>query len=238
MKFYSAWYCPFAQRAWMTLLLKKIDFEYIEVDPYRKSTWWLTISRDKAQVPVIVSPNRDQPGETTIIDSTRVVEYLDELVPDMHPLMPRDPNRRAENRYWMDHVNNRIVPYLYRFLQATDEGDYREESKNNLLAGLQKIASAMSNDGPFFDDSNICAIDILLAPIAYRIEVLLGHYRDFLLPDQGEAWTRYHQWYRAVLEDPAFRATSTDHENYRQRLIEFYLPYSQGEGQKDVAQVK
>lgn len=50
MKFHSAWYCPFAQRAWMTLLLKEIDFAYIEVDPYRKSAWWLTISRDKALV--------------------------------------------------------------------------------------------------------------------------------------------------------------------------------------------
>ena len=29
MKLYSAWYCAFAQRARMTLLLKEIDFEYI-----------------------------------------------------------------------------------------------------------------------------------------------------------------------------------------------------------------
>ena len=34
MKLYSAWYCPFAQRAWMTLVHKEIDFNLIEVDPY------------------------------------------------------------------------------------------------------------------------------------------------------------------------------------------------------------
>ena len=33
MKFYCAWYRPFAQRAWMTIMLIDIDFEYMEVDP-------------------------------------------------------------------------------------------------------------------------------------------------------------------------------------------------------------
>ena len=36
LKLYAAWYCPFAQRAWMGLLHKSLAFEYIEVDPYRK----------------------------------------------------------------------------------------------------------------------------------------------------------------------------------------------------------
>ena len=31
LKFYSAWYCPFAQRVWMALLHKGLAFEYIEV---------------------------------------------------------------------------------------------------------------------------------------------------------------------------------------------------------------
>jgi glutathione S-transferase len=34
MKLYNAWYCPFAQRAWMALVYKGIDFEYVEVDHY------------------------------------------------------------------------------------------------------------------------------------------------------------------------------------------------------------
>ncbi|MBV2127308.1 MAG: glutathione S-transferase N-terminal domain-containing protein [Candidatus Thiodiazotropha endolucinida] len=51
LKFYSAWYCPFAQTAWMALLYKQLDFEYIEVDPYQKSQWWLEISRNSAISP-------------------------------------------------------------------------------------------------------------------------------------------------------------------------------------------
>ncbi|MFA9420073.1 MAG: glutathione S-transferase N-terminal domain-containing protein [Gammaproteobacteria bacterium] len=41
MKFYNAWYCPFAQRAWMALVYKDIDFDYIEIDPYDFTDSWL-----------------------------------------------------------------------------------------------------------------------------------------------------------------------------------------------------
>ena len=36
-KLYSAWFCPFAQRAWIALLAKGTEFEYVEKDPYNKT---------------------------------------------------------------------------------------------------------------------------------------------------------------------------------------------------------
>ena len=221
----------------MTLLLKGIDFEYIEVDPYRTSKWWLSISRNTSKVPVIVTRDSDAQSEFTIVDSTRIVEYLDELVPDKHPLLLETPNERAEQRYWMDHVNQGVVPYLYRFLQAKDAGEYRDDSRRHLVKGLKKFAEVLSEKGPYFNGPDIGVLDILLVPFAYRIDVLLGHYRDFHLPREGEGWEKYQRWYESMLDLPVFKATSTDYENYRERLIEFYSPYSQGEGQKDVAQV-
>ena len=98
LKFYCAWYCPFAQRAWMALLHKGLDFEYIEVDPYRESPWWLHISRNRSKVPVIVSSPGNATESTTVIDSTRVLEYLEDLVPDRNPLYPGDAN--AKGRAW------------------------------------------------------------------------------------------------------------------------------------------
>ncbi len=76
MKLYNAWYCPFAQRAWMALVYKGIDFEYVEVDPYDYSDWWLEVSRGAALVPVVVQPDSDGDGETTIVESNRILEYL------------------------------------------------------------------------------------------------------------------------------------------------------------------
>ena len=226
MKFYSAWYCPFAQRVWFALLLKAIDFEYIEVDPYHKSDWWLKVSRNSAKVPVIVTPNKSKQGELTVIESTRIVEYLDELITEIQPLQPQGPNERAEQRYWLDHIDKAIIPYFYRFLQAKDGEGYRDQSKQQMLAGLESITQAMGQSGPFFYGNQISMIDIQLAPFAYRIDVLLGHYREFILPRHGGNWVRYQRWYQSILEEPAFKQTSTANEDYTRRLIKFYLRYT------------
>lgn len=236
LKFYSAWYCPFAQRAWMALLHKELDFEYIEVDPYRKSTWWLKISRNRAKVPVIVSTVGNANRPTTVIDSTRVLEYLEDLAPDRNPLYPGDANARTELRFWGDHINQRIVPYMYRFLEAQQPGEYRYDSRKALLEGLEELAEAMSPEGPYFSGAALTAVDILLVPFAYRIDALLGHYRNFVLPTSGPFWSRYQNWYENMRRTPILLDTLTDPDHYRQRLIEHYRPYSQGKGQQDVTE--
>lgn len=35
VKLYTSWFCPFAQRAWIALEEKGVDYEYIEINPYR-----------------------------------------------------------------------------------------------------------------------------------------------------------------------------------------------------------
>ena len=226
MKLYNAWYCPFAQRAWMALEHKGIDFEYVEVDPYDQSDWWMEVSRGSSLVPVLV-----QDG-TTIVESNRILEYLEDLYPDQTPIFADSANQRAEEKYWMDHVSNKITPYFYRYLK-----DPQDESKEKMLEGLTQFIKAMDNKGPFFSGEKVSAVDIALMPFVYRIVHLLGFYRDFALPAEGDNWQRFHAWYDAMLETPAFKVTATDNADYQNRLVEHYLPYSQGGGQSDVTKV-
>ena len=237
LKLYSAWYCPFAQRAWMGLLHKSLAFEYEEVDPYRESQWWLDISRGRAKVPVLVTPAAPDGHSTTVIDSTRVVEFIEDLAPYVNPLFPVDASERAETRFWIDHINERVVPYVYRFLEAKEPGEYRDESREKLIEGIEALVRVMLSSGPYFAGTAVTVLDLLLIPFAYRIDVLLGHYRHFSLPTSGVTWARYQRWYESMCATEIFRATATDHTDYRTRLIDFYLPYSQGEGQKDVTRL-
>lgn len=237
VKLYSAWYCPFAQRAWMALLYKQIDFDSIEIDPYQQTPWWKETSRGLNLVPVLVV-DAEEPGTTsTIVDSSRVLEYLDERYPDIHLFLPHNPEARAEPRFWMDHINQRIVPYIYRFLEANEPGDYREESRVSLIQGIEQLMSVPATDGPYFGGNSINVLDLMLIPFAYRIDALLGHYRRFYLPTQGEVWTRYAQWYDTMLQHDVFIQSQTHGQEFRQRVIEHYLPYTRGEGQKDVTRL-
>lgn len=36
LKLYGSWFCPFVQRSWITLEEKKVEYQYIEIDPYAK----------------------------------------------------------------------------------------------------------------------------------------------------------------------------------------------------------
>lgn len=231
MKLYNAWYCPFAQRAWMALEHKGIDFEYVEVDPYDNSDWWLEVSRGSGMVPVLVRPDGNG-SETTIVESNRILEYLEDLSPEQSPIFADNPNARSEQKYWMDHVSNKITPYFYRYLK-----DPQAESLGKMNEGLLRLIDAMSDKGPYFSGSKVSAVDIALIPFVYRIVHLLGHYRDYAIPTEGTQWQRFYDWYEAMLDLPAFKVTATDNDDYQNRLIEFYLPYSQGGGQADVTNV-
>jgi len=144
---------------------------------------------------------------------------------------------RAETRFWVDHINERVVPYIYRYLKADQPGEYRDASRAALLEGMRELGEAMSSSGHFFAGIEPTAVDLALIPFAYRIDALLGHYRDFSLPTSGAAWSRYQRWYESMCGTSIFQDTLTDPGNYRQRLIEHYLPYSRGKGQPDVTEV-
>ncbi len=94
----------------------------------------------------------------------------------------------------------------------------------------EELGEAMSPPGPFFSGTNVTAIDLLLIPFAYRIDALLGHYRDFSPPTCRVIWPRYQRWYESMCSTAVFQGTLTDPDNYRQCLIEHYLPYSLGQG--------
>ena len=34
LTFYSSWFCPFAQRGWIALEEKGVEYRYVEIDPY------------------------------------------------------------------------------------------------------------------------------------------------------------------------------------------------------------
>jgi glutathione S-transferase len=229
MKLYSAWYCPFAQRTWMSLLHKGVNFEYVETDPYNKTRQWLDISRQTGMVPVLAPAKGN-----TVPGSNRTIEYLDHAYPSSPMLYSMDPEQKAEQKFWVDFIGEHITPYFYRFLKSQKADDFQHESKRKLVTGLSAITQAMSDNGSYFNGTVVGAVDIALFPFAFRIQLLLAYYKSFELPKQGKIWQRYERWYNEMLKLPSFQQSIDNPEDYNDRLIQFYQPYSLGGGQADV----
>lgn len=228
MKLYSAWYCPFAQRVWMSLLYKQVKFEYTEIDPYQETPKWLELSKGTGQVPVLVL------NKNNIIDSTLIMNQLDTLFPDTPPLFATQPEVIKNQKRWIEHINNNIVPYFYAYLKSTDNGEEKDKIENKLLSGITAFAEAIERDGPYFSGLTMNVVDLSFFPFAYRINILLEFYRNLSLPVSGECWDTYHKWYYEMLVRPEFKETSIDIPNYEKSLIEVYYPYSQGAEKIDV----
>lgn len=82
LKLYFAVYSPFAQRVWIALNAKKVDFELIRINPRDKPPGYLSVN-PRGLVPAIV----DTDGRS-MYESAICVEYIDETWPGDRLLLP------------------------------------------------------------------------------------------------------------------------------------------------------
>ncbi|KAL8968195.1 MAG: hypothetical protein Q9183_002574 [Haloplaca sp. 2 TL-2023] len=69
LKLYGSCFCPFVQRVWISLQLKGIEYQYIEVDPYKKPDS-LTAINPRGLVPAL------RHGNWGCYESTVLMEYV------------------------------------------------------------------------------------------------------------------------------------------------------------------
>ncbi|KAF2272423.1 glutathione S-transferase [Westerdykella ornata] len=231
LQFYSGWFCPFAQRVWIALEEKGIQYQYIEVNPYHKPKSLLDLN-PRGLVPTLKW--KDKP----VYESSVLIQFLEEAYPHHSPkLMPEDPYLRWKVRVWTDFITTRIVPGFVRFLGAQDE-KLLEEQREEFLGHLKEIAKAMDPEGPFFLGRDFGAVDVMLAPWAMRFWAF-DHFKKGGLgvPDKGkggedeEVWERWRKWVEAVKERRSVKETMSEREHY----LPVYQRYADDKAQSQLA---
>ena len=211
----SADVCPFAQRSRIVLLEKEVDFILSEIDLKNKPDWFLRVS-PYSKVPVL------RYGETRIYESAIINEYLDEVFPKL-PLMPSDPERRAEARIWIDFCDNRFTVTFYKLLLEQDkdkQNEYRNCMLDHLLFLETKMLSGTYGSGPYWMGKTFSLVDASFAPFFERF-VALEYYRDVTIPPQH---TRLKEWTTALERRESVKKTSRS----RDYFIARYAPYADG----------
>jgi glutathione S-transferase len=117
MRLYRANFSTNAERVALALAYKGIEVESKYIDYADRSE----VQRVSGQglVPVLVD------GDTIVVDSMRIVQYLDDLVP-APPLFPRDDARYAEMMIFIDWFNRvwKLVPNRIEAELAAEQPDH------------------------------------------------------------------------------------------------------------------
>ncbi|KAI3695483.1 hypothetical protein L1987_78480 [Smallanthus sonchifolius] len=127
---------PFVNRVQFALNLKSIKYEYIEENLSCKSQLLLTSNPVHKKVPVLI--HGDKPP---ICESQIIVEYLDEIQPDLHQLLPSVSLDRANCRFWATYIDNKFFP-LYEELRRTKRKEGQEAIKQQMIEATRLLEEA------------------------------------------------------------------------------------------------
>ncbi|KAI7751724.1 hypothetical protein M8C21_019794 [Ambrosia artemisiifolia] len=159
MKLLGSGGSPFVTRVKFVLKLKSIDYEYIKEDLANKSELLLTSNPGLQKVPVIFHEN-----EQPISESLVIVEYLDEILPNVHPILPLNPLDRAHNRCLAYYIDTVYCPWLKKFM-LTRDSEKKEDMKRLIIGGSAMLEEAfvkLSKGGTFFGGDEIGYLDVVL----------------------------------------------------------------------------
>lgn len=216
--FYAGWFCPFVQRTWIALEEKKIPYQYVEVNPYKKEKHFLDIN-PKGLVPAVEYQGK------ALYESLVLCEFLEDAYPEHKPhLLTTDPYTRAYIRIWTDYVQKNIVTGQMRLVQAQDEASQKAALEEYIKA-LKGFAEKIK--GPYFLGEEFSVVDIAVAPWVVRDYIVVEN-RGFTRDAAGSTWKAYAE----LLEKrPSIINTASERQHY----AEIYGRYLRDEAQSEAA---
>ena len=96
------WASPYVKRIELALKLKGIPYDYVEEDLMNKSPSLIGYNPVHKKVPVLVHNGKP------ICESLVILEYIDETWSDGPKLLPEDPYKRAQVRFWASFLQQQV----------------------------------------------------------------------------------------------------------------------------------
>jgi glutathione S-transferase len=208
MKVFVGPVCNFSAKVRLAIAEKALAAELIEV-PYSLESGYspkhpeVLAVNPRGSVPVLVA------GDLAIYDSTVIVEYLEDLVPDP-PLYPRAPAQRARCRLIESEADEVLWPLVRALRSATAQGDAVAitAAKRDLEAHYARLEEQLG-DKPY-----LCR-DFSVADIATGI---LVHLLDAVDAAPTAAFESTSRWYSRVCARPSFAQLIEQRRATLQRL--------------------
>mmetsp|Transcript_33809 Transcript_33809/g.54270 ORF Transcript_33809/g.54270 Transcript_33809/m.54270 type:complete len:320 (+) Transcript_33809:103-1062(+) len=204
--------CPFAQKAWIALLEKDVDFDATFEDLRNKSPAMCASYKSAtpdpespAKVPIFIHEGQ------TMIESGLVAKYVATAFDGGNDILPATPAEEYAGALFAE-TFNAITPAYFKALraQSQEEVDAALDSIRAVLKASDR-ALTLSGDkpGPFAAGDRYTLADVLTSPMLPRVSVVLGHFRGFQLSKEVKALglTRLEAWMDAVMWRPSMTAS-------------------------------
>ncbi|KAB1217981.1 Glutathione S-transferase DHAR2 [Morella rubra] len=182
--------CPFSQRVLLTLEEKKIPYKAHLINVSDKPQWFLGVNPE-GKVPVVKVDDKWVP------DSDVIVGILEEKYPE--PSLTPPPEFAS--------VGSKIFGAFVKFLKSKDPNDGSEQA---LLDELKALDEHLKAHGPYIAGEKITAVDLSLAPKLYHLDVALGHFKNWTVP---ENLTHFHNYKKLLFSRESFEKTKASKEH-------------------------
>ncbi|KAK3184823.1 hypothetical protein Dsin_032109 [Dipteronia sinensis] len=149
------WASAFAMRVKIALAEKGIKYESKEQNLFNKSQELLEANPIHKKIPVLIHDGK------SICESLVILQYIDEVWHDKSPLLPSDPYRRSQARFWADYIDKKLYSTGRRVW--TGKGEDQEVAKKELIELLKTMEGELG-DKHFFGGDTIGFLDVTLVP--------------------------------------------------------------------------
>ncbi|PWN49658.1 glutathione S-transferase [Violaceomyces palustris] len=219
--FYSGWFCPYVARVWIALEEKGVEYEYREINPYKKEESFLKIN-PKGLVPAI-----ERKG-FALYESLVLLEYLEEAFPDSAKIFPESAEERAISRMRIDMVSKKVIPAFFRTMISQTEEEQRQARKS-FTEALKEFATYLSEEKPFVGGEKLDAVDISLAPWLSRLYIIEENRGGPITAE--ETSERFLRYVKDVTQRESVQNVFSDKAQYKQ----IYQRYLRNEAQSEAA---
>ncbi|KAI3934083.1 hypothetical protein MKW92_029801 [Papaver armeniacum] len=153
--------CLFCQRVLLTLEEKKVPYQMHLIDTANKPQWFLEVNPE-GKVPVVKFDGKWVP------DSDVIAQTLANKYPEPSLVIPSEYSS----------VGSKLFGSFVTFLKSKDASDDSEQALVSELSALEDHLKAH-----VFNGDKISAIDLGLAPKLYQLEVALGIFKRWSVPE-------------------------------------------------------
>ncbi len=166
-------FCPYGQRAIITLLHNKGAYRLTVIDPDDLPPWFKQVS-PLGKVPILRVEDKE-----TIFESSVINEYLNQISSDR--LLPTNLLRRTQCRSWIE-FGSACLSGFTGMLAAPTEAKFHH-AQEAFLKNLRLLEEQVDENGPYFEGEQFTLVDSTYAPLFLRMKHL-SEVVEFHNPDE------------------------------------------------------